>query len=281
VGWTINQPSTPGTAPLQTRRPYPQWGSITWVDSVGNSSYNSLAARLEKRYANGLSALVSYTWSHSIDSAANAAGNDGDGEAGIQDVSNLRADRGNSAFDVRQRFVASLLYELPFGQGKAFGDNTSKPVKEIISGWQINAIFSSQSGMPFTVITSTDLSNTGTNNRPFVVGDPHLSNPSVNEWFNITAYRNATPVTGVPAFGNAPRNDLGGPGLNNLDFGLSRNIKATERLNVQLRAEAFNILNHANFGLPLHDASSLGTFGKIVQTSTNSRDIQLGLKVVF
>jgi hypothetical protein len=279
--WDINQPATPGAAALQSRRPYPQWGNITWVSSGGNSNYNSLAVRLEKRYSNGLSALASYTWSHSLDDGYNPGAGDGDGEADIQDVSNIRANRGNSGFDVRQRFVASVVYELPFGQGKPIFDKTSKPVKAIISGWQINAILTSQSGMPFTVITSSDLSNTGAVNRPFVVGDPHLSTPSVNEWFNTAAYRDSTPVDGVPAFGNAPRNDLAGPMLNNLDFGLSRNIRFRERMNIQFRAEAFNILNHASFGLPLNDASSPGSFGTIVQTSTNSRDIQLGLKVVF
>jgi len=278
--WNINQPATPGTAALQSRRPYPQWGTITWVDGVGNSTYHSLATRLEKRYANGLSALVSYTWSHSIDTGANPAGN-GDGEAAIMDISNIRGNTGNSSFDVRQRFVTSLVYELPFGKGKAFGANTNRVVNAVISGWQTNGIFTFQSGSPFTVITGTDLSNTGTRNRPFVVGNPNLANPTPNEWFNVLAYRNSVPVPGVPAFGYTPRNDLTGGGVQNIDFSLSRNIRATERINVQFRAETFNILNHANFGLPLHDASSPGTFGVVTQTSTDSRKIQFGLKVVF
>ena len=279
--YNINQPAAPGIASLQTRRPYTQWGAITWVDSIGNSTYHSLATRLEKRYSKGLSSLVSYTWSHSIDGGANPAGS-GDGEAGIMDISNLRGNTGTSSFDVRQRLVTSLVYELPFGKGKSFAANANPVVNAIISGWQTNGIFTFQSGSPFTVITGSDLSNTGGNNRPFVIGDPHINNPTVDKWFNTAAYRNSVPVAGVPAFGNAPRNDLTGPSLKNVDFGVSRNISATERLKVQFRGELFNIFNHANFGLPLHDASTnAATFGHITQTANESRKIQFGLKLVF
>ena len=280
LNYNINQPAAPGVAALQSRRPYTQWGAITWVDGIGNSTYHSLAMRLEKRYSKGLSSLVSYTWSHSIDGGANPAGS-GDGEAGIMDISNLRSNTGTSSFDVRQRLVTSLVYELPFGKGKSFGANANPVLNAIISGWQTNGIFTFQAGSPFTVITNSDLSNTGGNNRPFVIGEPHSDSPTVDKWFNTAAYRNSVPVTGVPAFGNAPRNDLTGPSLKNVDFGLSRNISATERLKVQFRAELFNIFNHANFGLPLHDASSAGTFGKITQTASDSRKIQFGLKLVF
>ena len=112
----LNQPA-PGPGAIQARRPYPQWGSINWVDAIGNSTYHSLALRVERRYTNGLSLLAAYTYSHSID----LGGGSGDGEASIQDPRNVAANKGSSDFDIRHRLVTSLVYNLPFGKGKGWG----------------------------------------------------------------------------------------------------------------------------------------------------------------
>jgi hypothetical protein len=270
----INQP-TPGAGPIQSRRPYPQWGSISWMDSVGDSNYNSLSVRLERRYSQGISLLLAYTYSHSIDNG----GGSGDGEGGIQDPRIIAANRGTSEFDITHRLVTSVVYNLPFGHGRAFGSTLPFLLRAPISGWEATGIATFQSGPPFTIFTSNDISNTGGANRPFSVGDPHLDNPTPTRWFNTAAYSIALPA-GTFSYGNVGRNTLRADGTQNLDVGLFRNFALTERLGLQFRAEAFNVLNHANFGLPGGNISS-SNFGQVSQTSTSSRQIQLGLKVIF
>jgi hypothetical protein len=274
--YDINQP-TPGAGAIQSRRPYPQWGPITWVDPVGNSDYQSLSARLERRYSNGLSLLMSYTYSHSIDE--DPMNDSGDGEVAIMNPLNIAANRGDSPFDIRQRLVTSLVYELPFGSHRAFGSNLPRYLRAPISGWETTAIATEQTGPPFTVITSKDISNTGAANRPFVIGDPVLANPIPTDWFNAAAF-NITLPTGTYAYGNEGRNNLRAGGIQNLDFGLFRNFTLTERFALQFRSELFNITNHPNFGLPVNDVSS-SSVGRVTQTSTTSRDVQFALKLVF
>ena len=270
----LNQP-VPGPGTIQSRRPYPQWGSVTWVDSIGNSSYNSLAVRVERRYSAGLSLLASYTYSHSIDNG----GGSGDGEASIQDPRNVAANRGDSEFDIRHRLVTSVVYELPFGKGRSIGSGLPAFLRAPISGWETTGIITLQSAPPFTVTTSTDISNTGGNNRPFQIGDPHLANPTPTSWFNTAAFSIAQPA-GTYSYGNVGRNTLRGDGTQNIDIGLFRNFSITEKVGLQFRTEVFNVMNHANFGLPVRDFSS-SSFGQVTQTSTSSRQIQFGLKILF
>ncbi len=278
LSYNLNQP-TPGPGPIQSRRPYPQWGSINWVDSIGFSTYNSLSARLERRYTNGLSLLASWTWSHSIDDGG--LGDSGDGEvAGIQDPRNIVAsNKGSSPFDIRQRFVASLVYQLPFGSGKKYGAGLPGYLRVPISGWETTAIVTSSSGPPFSITTSTDLSNTGASTRPFVVGDPNLSNPAPTRWFNTAAFSLSLPP-GTYSYGNVGRNTLRGDGVQNVDFGLFRNFAIRERLSLQFRAEIFNLFNHADFGLPVGSINA-SNFGQVTQTSNPSREVQFSVKVVF
>jgi Carboxypeptidase regulatory-like domain/TonB dependent receptor/TonB-dependent Receptor Plug Domain len=270
----LNQPA-PGPGAIQARRPYPQWGSITWVDAVGTSTYHSLAVRLERRYSNGLSLLASYTYSHSIDQG----GGSGDGESAIQDPRNIAANTGSSDFDIRHRLVTSIVYQLPFGKGRGLGGQLPALLRAPISNWETTAIVTLQSGPPFSVVTSTDISNTGGANRPFLVGDPSVLDPSPTRWFNTAAFSITLPP-GVYSYGNLGRNTLRADGTQNLDLGIFRNFALREKLGLQFRGEIFNVLNHPNFGLPIHDASS-STFGQVTQTSTASRQIQFGLKLVL
>jgi hypothetical protein len=270
----LNQP-VPGPGAIQARRPYPQWGSISWVDAIGTSTYHSLALRVERRYSNGLSLLAAYTYSHSLDQG----GGSGDGEAAIQDPLNIAANKGSSDFDIRHRLVTSVVYQLPFGRGKGLGASLPAFVRVPISGWETTAIATFQSGPPFSVTTSTDISNTGAANRPFVVGDPNLGDPSPARWFNTAAFSIALPP-GIYSYGNTGRNTIRADGTQNVDLGLFRNFTVRERLGLQFRSEVFNVLNHPNFGLPGRDASS-ATFGQVSQTSTSSRQIQFGLKLLF
>ena len=274
--YDINLP-TPGPGAIQARRPYPQWGPITWVDPVGNSEYQSLSVRLEKRYSSGLSFLMAYTYSHSIDE--DPMNDSGDGEVSIMNPLDLHANRGDSPFDIRQRLVTSLVYELPFGAHRAFGSNLPGYLRAPISGWETTAIVTEQTGPPFTVVTSTDISNTGAADRPFVVGNPNLANPTPTDWFNAAAFSIVEPA-GAYAYGNEGRNNLRAGGIGNVDFGLFRNFTLSERFGLQFRSELFNIFNHPNFGLPVNNVNS-SSVGQVTQTSTSSRDIQLALKLVF
>jgi hypothetical protein len=271
--YNINQP-TPGVGAIQGRRPYPQWATVTWLDDVGTSSYNSLTVRAERRYSHGLTFISSFAYSKALDLGTTAS-------SGTlpQDPRNLAAEWGPATFDARFRYVASVVYELPFGKGHTWMTSAPGWLDAIAGGWETTAILTLQSGSPFNVTTSKDISNTGGSNRPFVVGNPNLANPTVLEWFNTAALSNNVPGGGY-AYGNVGRDSLVGPGLQNLDFGLFKNFRVTERISIQFRGEAFNALNHANLSNPTSDANST-SFGQISSTSTQNCDIQFGLKVRF
>ena len=266
----INQP--PPSANPYFERPLPQFADIDLLESNRNSSYNSLQARFEQRLHFGLSLLASYTFSKSIDNGSSFFSSDGDPNF-PQDSYDLRAERGLSNFDVRQRFVASYGYDLPLG-------NRSRWLK----GWQTFGILQFQTGEPFTVslLADDDNSNTGidslgfgANDRPNVVGSPHLSNPSANEWFNTSAF--VIPPYG--SFGNSGRNTVTGPGSQTVDLSLVKNTVFGERTTVQFRVEGFNVLNHTNFSLPDNFIGS-PTFGQILSAG-NPRRVQLALKLLF
>jgi hypothetical protein len=266
--YNINQP-TPGTGAIQARRPYPQWSTIAWFDDVGTSSYNALNVRLERRYASGLTFLSSFTYSKALDLGTTASSG-----TSPQDPRNFRAEWGPASFDARLRYVGSVVYELPFGKGRRFLSSAPKWLDGVAGGWELTGIVTLQTGNPFSVTTGTDISN-----RPFVVGDPRVANRTILQWFNTAAFSSAVPGNGV-SYGNAGRNIIEGPGLQNTDLGIFKNFRLTERLGLQFRAEAFNALNHANFSAPNSDQNS-ATFGQISSTTTQNRDIQFGLKLLF
>ncbi len=296
VGWNINQ-ALPGTAALTARRPYPGWGSISggYVSSIGNSNFNSMTARLERRFDSGLSFLASYAWSKAIDMTSGVATTDDASPGAAQNARNLAADRAVSDYNTPHRFVFSTVYALPFG--KLAGNN--KLMKAALSGWQTTGIFTMQAGRPFTITSGRDESNTdGGADRPNAIGDWHVANPTTDRWFNpCTLLANGTKrncATGdVPAwqvnaagtFGNVGRNTMRGPRSVNMDFGIYRNVKIVERLSAQFRAEAFNVANHATFLLPIGNAAG-NTFGQITGAVTSGdfgtqRQLQLALKLVF
>jgi hypothetical protein len=271
--YNLNQP-TPGAGAIQQRRPYPAWSTVTWLDDVGTSSFNSLTVRLERRYANGLTFLSSLAYSKALDLGTTASSG-----TSPQDPRNLRADWGRATFDTKFRYVGSTVYELPFGRGRKLLAHAPRWLDAVAGGWELTAIVTLQTGNPFNVTTSKDISNTSGANRPFVVGDPGLDSPSIRKWFNTAAFSSVVPGGGY-SYGNAGRDILVGPGLENVDLGLFKNFRLAEKLGLQFRGEAFNALNHANFSNPTADANS-SSFGQISSTATQNRDIQLGLKLVF
>ncbi len=266
----LNQP-LPSAAAFNPR-PVPHFNDINILESRANSNYNSLQARVQQNLHHGLAALASYTWSKSIDDASGFFSTTGDTNY-PQDSHNVNLERGLSDFDVRQRLSLSYSYALPLGKGRLLG------------GWQTFGVWSFQTGRPFTVALLPDVDNSntgfsslgfgGANDRPNRMHEAVLANPGPNGWFDTTAF--AMPAYGT--FGNAGRNILTGPGLQRIDVSLVKNTVLADRATMQLRVEAFNLLNHTNFGLPDIFLGS-PTFG-MIHSAGSSRRIQFGLKLLF
>lgn len=263
-------------------RPVPQFDDINILESRANSNYHSLQARFQQRLDFGLSLLSSYTYSKSIDDASSFFTSAGDPNF-PQDSFNARAERGRSNFDVRHRLSVSYAYDLPFGKNRAYLSDDGW-LTNLLSGWQTYGIVTMQGGRPFTVALLSDIDNSGTgrsslgfgaNDRPNIVGNPALSNRTPGQWFNTAAFAFPTPGT----FGNAGRNILDGPGYRNVNASLLKNTMLTERFNLQLRAELFNLFNHPNFNLPDNFLGS-PTFGRIT-SARDPRHIQFGVKLLF
>ena len=293
ISWNINQ-SFLGAGSVASRRPFQGWGSITggYISSIGNSNYNSLQVRLERRFSTGLSFTVSYNYSKSIDNTPGISTSSDGSSAFAQDARNLANERGISDFNVPHRFVASYVYDLPFAS------KSNRAVNAIVHGWQLTGILTLQSGQPFTVYDGKDESNTaGGADRPNIIGDVHIANQSPSSWFDscvllttgktMNCQAGQTPVWQVVAsgFGNAGRNILQGPSFKNFDLGVYRQFPITERVRLQFRSEFFNLPNHPNFYLPSGTAEST-SFSTITQANDQpqsgaQRQIQFALKVVF
>ncbi len=276
-------------------RPFPALGDIQWMENRVNASYHSLQTRLEKRFSSGLTGLISYTWGKALTGAPDHISTSGGG-AGVdtgtfrepQNGNNLRADRGLAEFDIKHRFVASYVYELPFGKGRRWGNNWNSPANLILGGWQLTGIHVVQSGLGLTAtLGGSSVLNIGGERRarPNLVGDPVLpdSERTIARWFNTSAFAafNAPPLPSSfqRAFGNAGVGIMRGPGLVNFDFTMAKNFNLSERNYFQFRTEFFNAFNRANFGPP-NIARESGGFGTILSAS-NARIIQFGLKYYF
>ena len=270
TGWNPNQPS-PGPGATTPRRPLysvlPSLGDINYYTSDGLSNYNAFQFTVEKRLSKGLTGLIGYTYSHAIDDVSTDFGG---GTGTPQDPTCRFCDRGNSAFDMRQRLTVSLTYGLP-----NFGMQGWK--RTMFGGWQINGLLQSQTGLPFTPGLNNPTVNTGTGSRPNRVASGNLaSGQSLSHWFDQTAF--ATPA--LYTFGNSGRNILFGPGRTNLDASLFKDFRMAERMTLQFRAETFNLFNHPQFGQPNATIGS-GAVGTITSIVGNPRQMQLALRIAF
>ena len=282
----------------QFNRKYPNVNNAVGLDSaMGRSIYNSLLVRMEKRLSNGLNLLANYTWSKNLEingtGGSSAFGQNG-GTTFPVDSWNLKNEKGVGALDVPHVFVSSFGYELPFGQGKRMLSGKGA-LNYIFGGWQINGIFTRRSGFVTDIRTSRiPAANQlfATINVPDTVLGQSIfaANAGVDQWFNPAAFSlpgTVTSSTGVPItkFGTAQRRIGRGPRATNLDFSLFKNFHIVERLNVQLRAEAFNLSNTPTFFLPSANSTALtignANFGKLTSSSATGRQVQFGLKVVF
>ncbi len=269
----INQaPPGAGTpAQVNARRPYPAYGTINMYKWDGSSRYNSVQSKLQQRYSHGLSFLLSYTFSHSLDDINNRT-----------NQFDPRTARGPSTFDLRHRIAFSPVYELPFGSGKTWA--SSGVASKIAGGWQISPLFQWQTGNPLTPTLSGNYSNSGgTTDRPDVTGDPNANAPHTpQKWFNTSVFpsRPANGAAGATySFGSAGVGIIKGPGMTNIDVSLVRTFHVHEKAKMQFRAEIFNALNHTNFGNPNVQADN-AQFGTI-STALDPRQSQFALKIIF
>jgi hypothetical protein len=262
------------------------FSTIAMLKNITGSMYHAGQASLSRRYASGLGLNVSYWYSKSLDylSAMNLSGAAAKPLAGENDLAqnplNLDAEYGPSLFDARHRFVASASWgpQLPSGAGAAW--------RALFDGWQINAIASYNSGTPFTVSDSTNVSLQANSppisgfvaSRPNVVGDPNGGPRTVDEWLSRSAFERLNPQTQAGQFGNAGRNIARGPSYASLDLSLVRDFPISSS-RLQVRAEMFNVLNHVNLGLPVGDLNS-PSFGRILSAGA-PRLMQFGVKWIF
>jgi hypothetical protein len=259
----INQPP-PSPQPFNLR-PNPFFADITFVESRAESQYDSLQLSISQRLDRGLAYMAAYTLAKSTDDASGFFPSAGDPNF-PQDSNNLAAERGRSNYDVRHRFAASFSYEMPWKL-------------------QLEGIVTLQSGRPFTVALPTELDNSntgrtvlgfGANDRPNQTGNPDVSDPGPDQWFNQAAF--SMPAFGT--FGNVERNALDGPGYSNVNLGVMREFGlGAPSTRLQLRFEAFNLFNSANFSLPDNFFLS-PTFGRILSAGAPRR-IQLGAKILY
>ena len=280
-------PNLPGqTLGTQARRPNQSFGAITWVNPAGQSAYNALSARMEHRFAEGFYFLNSFTWSKALGNTEQALENN----ATVQNIYNLKNERGPTSYDISFMNVTSLVYQFPFGKGRRFGSNWNSVLDAIAGGWEMNTINTALSGLPVNVTytPSSALDATGrlaewrgvAMQRPNLVGDP--TRPSgadmTKQYWTASAF--ALPTASAP-FGNLGRNALRGPNFWQWDLGVNKNFKipAREGMSLQFRSEFFNVLNHTNFGAPANDITT-AAFGTIT-TAFPGRQIQFALKLMF
>jgi outer membrane receptor protein involved in Fe transport len=259
----------PGPGAVQARRLNPNYATINVYTGANSTEYDGLEIRLEKRLANGLQFLASYTWARTYDNLGTP-----------QNPYDVTSQWGPANFDEPSHLAFSSTYQLPIGKGKSYLPHLHGVGDAILGGWQINGIFQYHSGLPWTPILATDNTNTQVNqDRPNLVGDPYASTDKCHTrtptcWANAAAF--ATPA--LYTFGTAGKNELRGPTFSQVDASLSKSFTFSETMKLQFRAEAFNLFNHVNYDLPSATLSS--TFG-VITSAQASRQLQFGFRFIF
>ncbi|HEX3683410.1 MAG TPA: carboxypeptidase-like regulatory domain-containing protein [Bryobacteraceae bacterium] len=285
---------TLGCGPGGTAFPEPYlanfpFSTISNVYDAGLAHYNSLQIKAETKSArHGIYALIGYTYSRAYDTGFT------DGLGSIIGATYFplpgwqSLDWGLSQINLNHNFTASIIYDLPFGKGKAFGSNWNAVTDAVFGGWELTVIEKATSGFPVFVIDSNNTSGVNFVNangaaeiRPNQTCNPVLSNPTLSEWFNASCYSQPAPGE----LGNANRTPLSGPDFVNTDFSAMKHFAIREQMHLDLRAEFFNLFNHPQFGAP--GGNGVGadfnspTFATVNYTVNNPRVIQFGMKLVF
>jgi outer membrane receptor protein involved in Fe transport len=266
-----------GTIPIAQRVPFPQFGFILLTYNGGWSSYNALTTKLEKRWSNGLYFLGSYTWQKSLDLGATD-------EFSALSREFKKWDKGHNTYDVPHRFVGTWVYELPVGRGRPWLDAMPAVLDAILGGWQVSGIATFSEGQFQTPTLGTDWLIIGafTQSRPNIIGNPAEGRQLPDAYLNPAAFDFPRDEQGnrIRVQGNAGRNSIQQPGINNWDIGVFKNFRVRDRYNVQFRLETFNTWNHTQFGSANLTTSS-PNFGRIGGLRVPPRRMQLGLRVTF
>jgi hypothetical protein len=301
MGSALLNPTTLDGIPMtvgQSLRPYPFYSNVSdTAEFYAHSNYNSLQAKLVKRFGSGGTLLANYTWSKNIGNtdtlngfleAKPSAQSSTSGEGTIQDYNNLNGEYSLLSYNVSQRAVISYVLNIPFGEGQRFANNLARPFDTLFSGWSLGGITTIQSGFPLFLTGAqpnalTQFFGAGTLRPNVAAGcNKKISGSAesrLNEWFNTSCFT----FPGNYAFGNEPRVDpeLTSEGVNNYDFAATKSTNLWgERANVQFRAEFFNIFDRVQFAPPVTQQGS-SNFGQILSQVNKPREIQLSLRVNF
>jgi hypothetical protein len=276
--------------------PNPIFNTITAQTYDGWSNFNALQLRLQKNVSHSVSFQVNYMFSKSLDTGT--GNGHGSGVDIYQNAYLPALNYGLSSFNSTHSLAGQIIYEVPFGKGRQFALHGL--ADQVVGGWRISSVFQWRSGTPFTPVIQNSIAagidgglspNLGQGNMylyPELVGNPTVSNPSISHWFNPAAFAN--PATGT--FGNLGRNTLVGPGFSNVDISLGKSfVLPWEGIRIDIRADAYNALNHVNFGNPdanvgytssgaLADPTA-GTITGPAGGNANRRIMQLGARITF
>jgi hypothetical protein len=301
---------------VQPTLAFPDFGAVNDIGTIGESNYNALQTRIEKRYSSGLNFLATYTWSHSLDDSNGGFENNNNFFTNIA-LLPISSNYANSDSDTRQRFTFNGFYELPFGKGRSFL-NRGGVISYLVGGWASSLTFVAQRGQPFTVTAANFSAAAGMTSAnailvadPFKAGgSPDPSNPGITcatstktltHWYNPCAFANPTsgstiPLTGtgsqvtnptqVLQFRGARRNTVVGPGYERINMSLFRDFPTFEKQSLEFRADAFNVLNTPAYG-PVTTATD-GTTGGLITApavfqnfTPDARFFQLSAKYIF
>lgn len=283
-----------GGATVGSNRLDPRFNGVTQVQSVANSTYNSLQVDFMKRFSHGLGFGVNYTWAHSIDDASDVLGVLVNDSAAYQDP-NIANNRGNSQFDIRHRLVGNYVWQIPWG------NHFHGPIGKVLGGWGFSGTLDYHTALPATIFAGTRLKISdnallgGFTGSVRADGNPLLFKPAVSGHPSADAIpstgtrgvNGSTNSSGFPLtqpllgnLGNSPRNALRLDKLFSSDFAILKDTPVTEQVKVQFRWELFNVFNNPNFSSFVNGLSS-GSFGQFQGTATNMRQMQGSIKVVF
>lgn len=282
----INQvPEASLSANDKNAEPYPWYNQITGSTNNAISNYNALQAQLQKRMSYGLQFAVSYTWSHFLDDLDSSGWGSREGYQNYQDAYHPSANYSQSNFDIRNMFKGQVIYQLPFGEGRQFL-SSNHWLSEAIGGWNLSSTFVVQDGNPMGITTG---GNNSSNNQSGsytqfanLVGKWQLGGSTksrLKEWYNLNAFAVPAPYT----YGNFRRNIVTGPGLTDMNASLGKvfSLWPEHGVNMEVRGEAFNVLNHPSFGQPGNNAIGPGQSAQITGVTVGGRTMQLYGRISF